>query len=311
MTFFYVFIFICQYLYLNFIANKKNPNVVKSTYTYKLQDNIEQSATIYRTNRNVKKVILFCSGAYLIEYHFYISKLMYDLDVEYESLMANYELICYEKTDKTSYDIYDDIYHYILHLDKELDKIEDLILFGFSSGGVVASHIMQRCKNMNCRKKIITYDTPWQIHENVDYFRRNLFYRFDIIFFWKVYDAYSKHYNYDKIKHHLENKKWNSGSNEITTIIRGVHNVSFEEFYFSTGFNFDQTEDTEVYNIYSTCDPIVIREVHDKFVALNKNKIKFYNKNIEKNTIGHCSDMAFSTSYLTDIVNSIFAYKKI
>ena len=79
-----------------------------------------------------------------------------------------------------------------------------------------------------------------------------------------------------------------------------------------TGFNFDQTKDTEVYNIYSTRDPVIIREVHDNFVALNKDKIRFFNKNIEKNTIGHCSDMAFSTNYLTDVITCIFAhnYKK-
>ena len=34
-------------------------------------------------------------------------------------------------------------------------KIEELILFGFSAGGVVASHVMSRCKSMTCKKKII------------------------------------------------------------------------------------------------------------------------------------------------------------
>jgi hypothetical protein len=310
MLFLYLLLFICQYLYINYIFDKKNPNVVKSGYTYTLQDKIEQSATIYRTNRNVKKVILFCSGAYSIEYHFYISKLMYDLDVEYESLMTNYELICYEKTDKTSFDIYDDVHNYILHLDKELllkngGKIEELILIGFSAGGVVASHVMSRCKSMTCKKKIITYDTPWQVHENVDSFKNNMIYRFDILFFSKVHDVYSNHYNYNLIKHHLTNKKWNYGSDEITKLIKDVHNCSHEEFYRMTGFNFDQTEDTKVYNIYSRKDIFAIREISDNFVDKNKDKIKFYNKNIEKNTIGHCSDMAFSKDYLMDIMISI------
>lgn len=309
MLFLYLLLFIFQYLYLNYIFNKKNPNIVKTPYTYTLKDNIEHSATIYRTNRNKKKVIFIFSGAYSLEYHFYISKLMYDLDMEYKILMENYELICYEKPNKTSFDIYDDVHNYILHLDKELNKIEELIFIGFSAGGVVASHIMQRCKNMKCRKKIITYDTPWQVHENVDYFKDNLIYRFDILFFWKVHDVYSNHYNYNDIKQHLVNKKWNSGSKEITQIIKNIHNCSFEEFYLMTGFNFDQTEDTEVYNIYSTEDPFAIREPHDKFVALNKDKIKFFNKNIEKNTIGHCSDMALSTSYLTDIITILFSNK--
>ena len=72
-----------------------------------------------------------------------------------------------------------------------------------------------------------------------------------------------------------------------------------------TGFNFDQTEDTKVYNIYSHKDIFANHKISEKFVYKNKDKIKFFNKNIEKNRIGHCSDMAFSTDYLMDIIISI------
>ena len=310
MLLFYVLTFICQYLYINYNFDKKNSNVIKTNYKYKLKndDDVVHSATVYRTNRNVKKLVFFLSGAYSLEYHSYINKAMVDLDVEYTSLMSNYELICYEKTDKTSFDIYDDIHNYILHLNSKLGNIEELILIGFSAGGVVASHVMQRCKDLNCKKKIITYDTPWQVHENVDFFKNNLIYRFDIIFFWKVYNVYFNHFNYDEIKHNLLNKKWNSGSDEITQLIKGVHNCSFESFYNMTGFNFDQTSDTEVYNIYSKYDPFIIREISDRFITSNQDKIKFGVNNIEKNTIGHCSDMAFSTDYLTDIVKIILRF---
>ena len=54
-----------------------------------------------------------------------------------------------------------------------------------------------------------------------------------------------------------------------------------------TEVNFNQTEDTKVYNIYSRKDIFAIRELTDNFVDKNKDKIKFFNKNIEKNTIGH------------------------
>ena len=308
MIFLYFIVFICQYLYINYIFKKHNPNIVKSIYKYTLENTKEeQSATIYRTNRNAKKVIIFFSGAFLLEYHFYIKKLMYDLDYEFESLMSNYELICYEKTDKTSFDIYEDVYNYISHLEKELGKIEELILFGFSAGGVVASHVMEKCKNMTCKKKIITYDTPWQVHHNVDSFKNNWVYRFDILFFWKVFNVYANHYNYEDIKDHLKDKKWHSGSDEINQLIKDVHNCSHETFLKMTEFNFDQTNDTKVYNIYSRKDIFAIREISDKFVAKNKDKIKFFNKNIEKNTIGHCSDMAFSTNYLMDIMVILFS----
>jgi predicted alpha/beta-fold hydrolase len=304
----YFIVFICQYLYINYIFDKHNPKIVKSVYKYTLENTKEeQSATIYRTNRNAKKVIIFFSGAFLLEYHFYIKKLMYDLDYEFESIMSNYEFICYEKTDKTSFDIYDDVYNYISHLEKELGKIEELILFGFSAGGVVASHVMEKCKNMTCKKKIITYDTPWQVHHNVDSFKNNWVYRFDILFFWKVFNVYANHYNYEDIKHHLKDKKWNSGSDEINQLIKDVHNCSHENFLKMTEFNFDQTKDTKVFNIYSRKDIFAIHEISDKFVEKNRDKISFFNKNIEKNTIGHCSDMAFSTGYLMDIMVILFS----
>jgi hypothetical protein len=305
MTIIYFIVFVCQYVYLNYIFDKDNPNIVKSIYNYTLAEGIQHKAIIYRTNRKSKKVIMFFSGGYLLEYHYYIRKLMYDLDMEFGSIMAKYEFVCYEKENKSSFNIYDDVYSYISHLDNELGKIEELILIGFSAGGVVASHVMEKCKNMTCKKKIITYDTPWQVHENVDSFKNNWIYRFDIIFFWRVYNIYSKHYNYEDIKHHLGNTKWNNGSNELTNIIKNVHGCSHEEFLKMTEFNFDQLEDTQVYNIYSYKDPFAIQEISKKFIEKNKSKIKFGNKNIEKTTMGHCSDMAFSTGYLVDIVIAI------
>lgn len=306
MLFLYFLLFICQYLYVNYIFDKKNPNVVKSIYKYTLLNN-DCTATIYRTNRKAKKVIMFLSGGFQLGLDFYITKLMYDLDAEYETIMKNYELICYEKLDKTSFIIYDDVYNYILQIDKELGKIEELVLCGFSAGGVVASHIMAKCKDMTFKKKIITYDTPYQVKENVDYFKNNWIYRFDIIFFWKVFNVYSNHYNYKEIKHFLENKKWNSGSNEINKLIQDVHDCSDYDFYLMTSFNFDQTNDTKVYNIYSKNDLFVIRNLSDKFIENNTDKINFFIKDIKKDTTGHCSDMAFSTNYLSDIIIILFS----
>ena len=102
--FFLLLIFICQYLYINYILNITNPNIVKTIYNYKLKDeDINHSATIYHTNKNAKKVIIFLSGAYQLGFDFYIRKIMNDLDIEYGSLMANYQLICYEKKIKASF----------------------------------------------------------------------------------------------------------------------------------------------------------------------------------------------------------------
>ena len=88
----YLLVFICQYIYIYYFLNISNSKIVKSIYNYTLKDNDkEQSATIYRTNRGSKKIIMFFSGSFLLEKHFYIDKLMYDLELEYENLMENYE----------------------------------------------------------------------------------------------------------------------------------------------------------------------------------------------------------------------------
>jgi hypothetical protein len=307
MLIFYFLIFLCQYIYINYILKINNSKLIKSTYTYQVKENfssnieLNQEATIYSTNRKVKKVIIFLSGGYSLEYHFYINKIMNDLLVEYSDLMNHYELICYEKLDKTSFDIKEDVYNYIVDLNNKLN-IEELILFGFSAGGVVASHIMNKLKQFKFKKKIITYNTPWQVYLNVDSFKNNLIYRFDIIFFWRVHGVYSNHHDYNDIKDLLINKKWNCGIDEMKDLIQNVHKCSFDQFFEMTGFNYDQTEDTEVYNIYSKRDPVCIYEVHKKYFDENKHRIIFKNINIEKNTIGHCSDLAFSTEYLKDII---------
>ena len=301
----YLFYFIFSYAYLHYAWHGTHIFLDKTEFHYNLND-LKKTAIIYRKRKNVKKVILFLSGAYNLENHAYISKLMHDLEVVHGEIMQEYELICFEKSDQSSIIIYDDVFHYIKQLNDELGGIEELTLFGFSAGGCVASHIMQRCKSLSFKKKIITYDTPWQVQDNVEYFQENYLYRPDILFFWKVHHTYSTHYNYEDIKQHLEVKSYLSGARELVEIIRRVHNYSLDEMLSVTQFNFDQTEDTKVYNIISKYDPFVVRAgVHDKFVNQNKDKIKFKNKIIEKKCIGHCSDMGFSTSYLNEVMFAI------
>ena len=302
----YLIIFICQYIYLNYFFNKRNPNIVKSEYKYILENsNKTESATIYRTHHNVKKIILFFSGGHTFGYHYYINKIMYDLDNEYKERMSKYELICYEKRDKTSFDVYNDIYHYISKLDKDIGKIEELIFFGFSAGGIAASHVMEKCQNMSCRKKIITYDTLLNMYNVIESLKDNWIFRFDLLFFKKISNIYSKYYNNDNIKNYLKENNWNYDSDKLIQLIKNIHNWDNDDFYKMTEFNFNQTCDTKVYNIYSRKDIYIIHDINEKIIEKNKNNINFFYKNIEKNTIGHCTDIAFSTDYLTDIIISI------
>ena len=64
MLFLYLLVLIFQYIYIDYFLNISNSKIVKSIYNYKLKDgDKEQSATIYRTNRGSKKIIMFFDSA--------------------------------------------------------------------------------------------------------------------------------------------------------------------------------------------------------------------------------------------------------
>jgi hypothetical protein len=285
-------VFVCQYLYINYWMSDDDP-FAKAGYG--------PDATTYRTQRGKKRVILFLSGGYCLEYHFYIRKTMRDLEKTYPSIMANYELICYEQPRKSTFTTIDDVCGYIRDLNADVGGIEELVLFGFSAGGVVASHIVSRLTDLSsCKKKIITYDTPYQVHMNADSFKHNWLYRVDFALFRKVYDVYLKYAE----PHHLTDVWWNSGSPRMTKMVMDVEGWTFDKMYERTGFNFHLGADVSVYNIYSVNDPIVRWDLTRAYIGAND--VRCSMKNVEKDTVGHCSDMAFSTNYLADIIECLF-----
>jgi hypothetical protein len=294
MYLFQLLVFLFQYIYINY-GTFYDENIIKMVKLH-----FKDGGTIHRTQRGTKRVILFLSGAYTLEYPLYIKKTMYDLETTYPSIMANYELICYENPTKSYFTNTDNICEYIRCLNLEIDEIEELVLFGFSAGGVVASHVVSQLDDLKCRKKIITYDTPYHVHTNVDSFKNNLVYRADFVFFRKVYYVYL---DYADTKHFTD-IFWNSGSPRMTQMILDVEGWTFDEFYKKTGFNFNLAKDVCVYNIYSTNDPIVCCDLIESHIK--EHPVGFKLKDIKKDTFGHCSDMAFSATYLTDIIECLF-----
>lgn len=296
------YIYLCGFLYFNPIVNILS----KITYEYNI-DGINHQATIYKTNNKSKKLLLIISGGYKLSFEYYIQKLLYDTrDNPYlNNTTGQYEIVIFEKLDKSSITIYKDVAEYIKTLNTE-NKLEELIILGFSAGGVVSSHIMSELNNYSFKKKLITYDTPWQVTDNVLSFKNNFIYRPDILFFNIVHEIYSNHYNVSEIKQHLIKKSNNiiNGSVEMVDMIKKIHKFSNEEMYNVTSFNMEQTTETSVINIYCKYDPFVNRIIHDEFMLQNKSIIKFPIYNIQKDHIGHCSDL-ISTNYLHDILRAI------
>jgi hypothetical protein len=201
----------------------------------------------------------------------------------------NYQITIIEKLNKSSIVMYDDISKYLLHLNDNQSKIEELTMLGFSSGGVIASHAFALLKSLHCKKRIITYDTPYQVLNNVLSFENNMIYRLDYYLYSIVHQTYSNHYNYEQIKDFVRYDKLTSSASDFVKMIKQIHNFSDEEMYFRTGFNFDQEKDTKIVNMYSKYDAIVNGDISMKYIEDNKKEFHVIHDIIA--TIGHCSDM--------------------
>jgi hypothetical protein len=267
-------------------------------------------------------------------------------DLQQLKIDDEYELVVFEKFDKTSITIFDDIVHYINNKysdkidknnknkndkknddknkndkknddkkndDKKNDDktiIEELIVIGFSCGGVIASHITSLLKNTSYKKKIILYDTPWHIVNNINDFKNYPYFRFDYHFYNLVYNVYNIQYNYNDIKQHLCEKntywKWQCGATELFKMIQSIENWDTTQLDFFASFDFNQDPNIKIVNIRCKNDPCINHKLNDEFIKKNSNLIKYGSlTTIEKNVIGHTSDMAFNSKYIYDIIRAL------
>lgn len=305
--FFWILVVILHNIYLLLYHNDVTtvPACKTEEFNYILDnETFVHQSTIYKMgNLTSNKVILFLSGGFQQTFDIYLQKLITDLLVV-DYIRNIYQLIVFEKTDKQSFISAPDLQEYILDLNAQR-KIEELTLFGFSSGGVIASHVLSGLRPLKCKKKIITYDTPYQVMENVlSYEKTNWLYRPDVYFHYIIIKTYTNHYNYNEIKQFLKHVNWTDGAAEFLQIIFKIHDLTDDEFYKLSGFNFDQENDTRIIEIYCENDPIVNREISDKYIKNNKT----IGTNIIsdcKKSIGHCSDMWSPGFDIISIVNHI------
>lgn len=281
-------VFIIQHIYLYIFYN--NPIAItknKEAFSYTLH-NENHVLTVYKCgNLQSNKILFILSGSYTLCFDIYVQKMVSDLLV-IDYIKNNYQIIIIEKINKSSIVMYDDISKYLLYLNEQI-KIEELTMLGLSSGGVIASHALALLKPLNCKKRIITYDTPYQVMENVILFENNQIYRLDYYLYSVVYKTYKNHYNFDNIKEFVRYDKLTNGASDFIKMIKQIHKFSDEEMYFRTGFNFDQDKDTKIFNMYSVNDPIVKRDVSMKYIENNKGNLTIIHEAID--AIGHCSDM--------------------
>jgi hypothetical protein len=275
------------YLYIFYNNAHKITNKIEQ-FTYDLEDKSHE-LTVYKCgNLKSAKILFVLSGSYTLCFDTYVQKMVSDLLV-IDYIKNNYQIIIIEKLNKSSIVMYDDVSKYLLHLNDNQNKIEELTMLGFSSGGVIASHTFALLKSLDCKKRIITYDTPYQVMENVLSFENNTIYRLDYYLYSIVHETYSNHYNYEQIKDFVRYDKLTSSASDFVKMIKQIHNFSDEEMYFRTGFNFDQEKDTKIVNMHSKYDAIVNRDISMKYIEDNKKEFDVIHDTIA--AIGHCSDM--------------------
>lgn len=287
-------VIIIQHIYLYIFYN--NPSAItenKEIFTYQLEKEKEKEShelTVYKCgNLQSNKILCILSGSYTLCFDTYVQKMVADLLV-IDYIRDNYQIIIIEKLNKSSIVMYDDISKYLLHLNENgQTKIEELTMLGFSSGGVIASHAFALLKSLHCKKRIITYDTPYQVLNNVLAFETNPIYRLDYYLYSIVHKTYMNHYNYEEIKEFVRYDKLTSGASDFVKMIKQIHQFSDEEMYFRTGFNFDQEKETKIINMYSKYDAVVNRDVSMKYIEDNKGDFDITYDTIS--AIGHCSDM--------------------
>jgi len=263
------------------------------------RENKKYKMTVYTNGSNTDKCIVFISGSFQLTMHAYIKKVLYDLYCCHRNLFHEYECIVMEQLDEPSITTYKDVAMYIRERYKER-QWKEIVLLGFSAGGVVASHIAHDIRDLACLKKIITYDTPYEIMNTVARFQRNWFYRLDCLFFLIAYCVYLDHWNYQEIQDKMRHFTYGCAT-ELFEMVQRIHSINEAELYRLSTFHMDQEETTKMIHIYVENDPIVYKDTYI-YDETKKDKRKIH---IKKGTIGHCSDMAWSRRYLLELVEEL------
>ena len=303
---FFLFIICIQYLYL-YIKNYKNYLIKKDIDV--IVEEIPTKLTFYTNENNIsKKHIYVFDGGFNMSFTEYQKKLIEDFVKLDKDFLNKYKIFIFHKEDACSLIIYDMLSNFIISNSKECKNI---IFIGFSGGGVVSSHVMTKLKDIKCSKKIITYDSPYNVVENVSLFRNYYLLRLDTIMYKIVENVYKNHYNYNKIKDIINRFKIKKPTsffkyyNDFIELVMNVHNYNDEELLYRSTFNFKQDKNTKIVNIYSTNDPVLFYKESINFILKKCDKKDINIEFIEKKSIGHCSDFAFFNNNSSLLLNQI------
>ena len=233
------------------------------------------------------KILVYLSGVMELKYTPYIDKTLQHME------KYNIPSFVYENTNELMFLCVDDISKFIIFLsNKYIDK--EIIIFGFSSGGIIASHVIEKLQNIKNIKRFITYDTPYSLDKVVRSFV-NSYFRFDIIMAYYLKSIYVKLFK-DIV--HKFNYSFIDGYNFIydsSKCILSKYVLEESKYYYKImNMNFNLPYYIKMYNINSIKDPIANYTTNMKIINKNSNIIDFEIYNIDNKNISHCTDMFYS-----------------
>ena len=215
--------------------------------------------------------------------------MLHDLYKYKSQIINNYKIfvITSDKTVKTFLEetVAQIIKHEINHNYK---PVEEIILLGFSAGGFILSQSLARLKDIKCKKKLITYDSP---HHVVKTFTHHINLNMNLIT-----NYFAKEYFHD----------CDGTIEDVHKRLLKSTNLSFKQILETFMFNYDMGDNVSYHCIYNKYDPIVEYDYVNYRIIKNYDKLKKYNPKLyPKNCIDHCSDMLFNITYLDPICNAI------
>jgi hypothetical protein len=279
---------------LTFYKNKTVLNILE------YDNNKTINPTIYYTRlpeHYDKKILVYLSGVMEFRYTEYIDKTLQHME------KYNIPSFIYENTNTLMFLCVDDISNFIIFLsNKYIDK--EIIILGFSSGGIIASHVIEKLQNIKNIKRFITYDTPYSLDKVIKSFV-NSYFRFDIIMAYYLNRIYLKLF---KNIIHKFNYSYIDGYNFIydssicilskhilSNNILSKHILSKNKYYYKImNMNFNLPYYIKMYNINSIKDPIADYEKNMKIMNKNSDIIDFEIYTVDNKNISHCTDMFYS-----------------
>jgi hypothetical protein len=230
-----------------------------------------------------KKILVYLSGVIEFKYTPYIDQTLKHME------KYNIPSFIYENQNKLMFLCVDDISNFIIFLsNKYVDK--EIILLGFSAGGIIASHVIEKLGNIKNIKRFITYDSPYSLDKVIKTFYNSYIIRFDVFISYYLNKVYLKLF---KNLIHKFNYSFLDGYNFIYESSKYV--LPTHRYYYKImNMNFNLPYYIKMYSINSVKDPIADYTINMKIINKNFHLIDFEIYNIDNKNISHCSDMFYS-----------------